>query len=77
MINVYTKAVIEINENQWFMLYEEESKNILIEPQQSSGFYTVVDILVVADSKEELDQYILENKLSSVILENKYYQPPV
>jgi hypothetical protein len=31
MINVYTKAVIEITKNQWVMLYEEESKNILIE----------------------------------------------
>jgi len=63
MINVYTKAVIEITENQWVMLYEEESKNILIEPQQSSGFYTAVDILVVADSKEELDQFITDSNL--------------
>jgi len=63
MINVYTKAVIEITENQWVMLYEEESKNILIEPQQSSGFYTAVDILVVADSKEECEQFIADSNL--------------
>jgi hypothetical protein len=63
MINVYTKAVIEVTQEQWVMLYEEESKKILLEPQQASGFYTAVDVLVVADTKEELDQYIAVNGL--------------
>jgi hypothetical protein len=64
MINVYTKAVIEVTQEQWVLLYEEESKKILLEPQQASGFYTAVDVLVVADTEEELNQYIVDNGLS-------------
>jgi hypothetical protein len=64
MTNVYTKAVIEVTQEQWVLLYEEESKKILLEPQQASGFYTAVDVLAVADTKEELDQYIGDNGLS-------------
>ena len=63
MINVYSKALIEVTQDRWAMLYEQESKNITMEPQQASGFYNVVDVLVVADTKEELDQYIVDNEL--------------
>lgn len=63
MINVYSKALIEVTQDKWAMLYEEESKHITMEPQQASGFYNVVDVLVVADTKEELEQYIIDNGL--------------
>jgi hypothetical protein len=63
MINVYKRAVIDVSEDQWIMLYNEENKNILIEPQKCSGSHTCANNLVVADTKEELDQYILNNQL--------------
>lgn len=63
MINIYSKALIEVTRDQWTMLYEEESKNITMVPQQASGFYNAVDTLVVADTKQELEQYIVDNNL--------------
>lgn len=63
MIHTYTKAVIEVNQHKWVLLYEEASKNILMEPQQAAGFYTVVDVLVVADTQAELYQYIQDHGL--------------
>ena len=63
MTTVYSKALIGVTQDQWVMLYEEASKIITMEPQQASGTYNVVDVLVVADTKEELDQYIVDNGL--------------
>jgi hypothetical protein len=62
-MNIYTKALIEVTSDQWAMLYEEKSKIVLLEPQQASGLYTAVDMLVVADTKEELEQYIADHEL--------------
>ena len=66
MICTYTKAIIELNENQWALLYEENTKNILMDPQQAAGFYAVADVLVVADTKEELEQYIQDHGLIEI-----------
>jgi hypothetical protein len=63
MINVYSKAAVEVDQDKWILLYEESSKEILTEPQQCGGLWTVVETLVVADTKEELDQYIVDNGL--------------
>jgi hypothetical protein len=63
MINVYKWAVIDVTEDQWVMLYNDETKEILVEPQKCSGSYTCANTLVVADTKEELEQYIIDNKL--------------
>jgi len=63
MINVYKWAVIETTQDQWIMMYDDETKNILLEPSQCSGSHTCAITLVVADTKEELDQYIVDNHL--------------
>ena len=63
MINIYKWAVIDVTEDQWVMLYDEETKEILDKPQQCSGSHTCASTLVVADTKEELDQYIVDNGL--------------
>jgi len=63
MINVYKWAVIETTQDQWIMMYDDETKIILVNPQQCSGSHTCAITLVVADSKEELDQYIVNNEL--------------
>lgn len=62
-MNAYTKALIEVTPDQWVMLYEQQSKIITMEPQQAAGFYNAVDVLVVADTHEELNQYIADNAL--------------
>lgn len=63
MINVYKWAVIETTQDEWVMMYDDATKIILIEPQQCSGSHTCAITLVVADTKEELDQYIVDNGL--------------
>lgn len=63
MINIYKWAVIDVTEDQWVMLYSEETKEILVTPNKCSGSHTCADTLVVADTKEELEQYITDNKL--------------
>ena len=63
MMNVYKWAVIDVTQDQWIVLYNDETKEILVEPQQCSGSYTCANTLVVADTKEELDQYIVDNEL--------------
>lgn len=63
MINVYKWAVIDVTEDQWVMLYNEETKEILVEPQQCSGSHTCANTLVIADTIEELEEYIAENGL--------------
>ena len=63
MMNVDKWAVIETTQDQWIMMYDDETKKILMEPQQCSGSYTCAITLVVADTKEELDQYIVDHAL--------------
>ena len=54
---------VETDQNQWWLVYEETSKNIIVEPQQCSGSTSGPLTMVVADTKEELDQFIVENGL--------------
>jgi hypothetical protein len=63
MLNVYKWAVIETKQEEWIMFYDEDTKIIAMEPQQCSGSHTCAITLVVADTKEELDQYIIDNNL--------------
>jgi molybdopterin biosynthesis enzyme MoaB len=63
MMNVYKWAVIETTQDEWIMMYDDETKKIIMEPLQCSGSHTCAITLVVADTKEELEQYILEHGL--------------
>ena len=51
------------NEDQWWMIYEVETKKIMIEPQQCSGYTSSPLTMVISDSKEELEQYIMDFNL--------------
>ena len=51
------------NDDQWWIIYDSLTKKILVEPQQCSGYTSSPFTIAVADSKEELEQYILENLL--------------
>lgn len=64
MMNVYKNPKnIETDQNQWWFIYNETDKNIIIEPMECSGATSSPYTMVVADTKEELDQYILDNGL--------------
>ena len=51
------------NDDQWWIIYDSLTKKILVEPQQCSGYTSSPFTIAVADSKEELEQYILDNEL--------------
>ena len=75
MINVYSKAAVEVDQDKWILLYQESSKEIVMEPQQCGGLWTVVETLVVADTKEELDQYIQDHGLIANALDLEGFEP--
>jgi hypothetical protein len=45
------------------MIYDAISKQIVVEPMQCSGYTSSPLTIVVADTKEECDQYIADNEL--------------
>lgn len=64
MINVYKNPKnIETNQIIWWFIFDETNKNIILEPQQCSGSTTGPYTMVVADTEEELIQYITDNVL--------------
>lgn len=63
-MNVYKDPKnVETNQDQWWFVYEEPSKNVIVEPQQCSGYTSGPHTMVIADTKEECDQYIADNNL--------------
>jgi len=54
---------ISTNETEWWMIYNAVTNNIIVPPQQCAGGTSSPFTMVIADSKEELDQYIIDNKL--------------
>jgi hypothetical protein len=60
--NIYT------NQAQWWFAYDVSNNTITITPLQSCGYISGRLALVIADTKEELDQYIVDNGL---------YFPPI
>jgi hypothetical protein len=75
MIRIYTNQVsdnqevipfpseVETTEKDWWMIYDADTKVIAIEPLQCSGYTSGPLTMVISDTKEELDQYIIDNKL--------------
>jgi hypothetical protein len=66
MINSYQQPQnFDIPDNVWWMVYEDDSKEILsgIRKPQERGCITSPLILLTADTKEELEQYIQDNGL--------------
>jgi hypothetical protein len=64
MINTFNNPKnVETNQNQWWFVYDETNKNIVVEPQRCSGSTSGPYTMVVADTEEELNQFIVENGL--------------
>lgn len=63
MIHIHQqpKDVQTTGETWWFVF--DDDKNIIISPFQCSGYTSSPHTIVVADSKEECDQYIADNEL--------------
>jgi hypothetical protein len=56
------------NQNDWWMIYDNDTKNIIIEPQQCSGYTSSPFTMVVSNDLENIEQYIINNNIN--LLEN-------
>lgn len=66
MINIHTQpSNLLTTENDWWFIFSED-KRIVVEPLQCSGGTTSPHTMVVADTLEELEQYIIDNALVSL-----------
>ena len=54
---------VSTNETEWWMIYDAATLEVIIPPQQCSGGTSSPYTMAVADAREELDQYIIDNKL--------------
>jgi hypothetical protein len=45
-------------DQDWWMIYDSETKIILAEPQQCTGYTSSPFTMVISDTKEELQEYI-------------------
>ena len=54
---------IETTEQDWWMIYDVETLDVVVKPQQCSGLTSSPLTMVVADTEEELEQYIIDNDL--------------
>lgn len=65
MIKVYTElnTTEPTKNNEWWMAYDQITKKIIFSPRQGDGFVVSPFTLVTAFTKEELDQYIIDNNL--------------
>jgi hypothetical protein len=63
MITICNNTVVTIDENEWVFIYDADTKEILMSPQQCSGTYNCAQLLVVTGTLEELNLYIMDNNL--------------
>jgi len=54
---------IETTQEQWWIIYNDETKTVLEGPLQCSGYTSSTHIMVIGETEEELLTYIEENDL--------------
>ena len=59
------------NETDWWIIYNANTNEVIIPPQQCSGKTSSPYTMAVADTEEELNQYILDNGLILPVWESE------
>ena len=54
---------VHTTELDWWMIYDADTKVITIQPVQCSGYTSSPLTMVIADTEEKLEQYVIDNKL--------------
>jgi len=54
---------VHTTELDWWMIYDADTKVITIQPIQCSGYTSSPLTMVIADTEEELEQYIADHAL--------------
>ena len=58
---------VHTTDQEWWMIYDADTKVIVIEPLQCSGYTSSPFTMVIADTREELEQYITDHGLTAQI----------
>jgi len=58
---------IETTQEQWWIIYNDETKTVLLGPLQCSGYTSSPHVMVIGDTEKELLTYIEENDLIILI----------
>jgi hypothetical protein len=62
---------ISTNETEWWMIYDALTNKVIIPPLQCAGGTSSPYTMVIADTEEELNQYILDNGLILPVWESE------
>lgn len=54
---------VNTTETEWWMIYDANTFQVIIPPQQCSGGTSSPFTMVIAETREELEQYIQDNNL--------------
>jgi hypothetical protein len=60
---------IPTNETEWWMIYDAINNNVIIPPQQCAGGTSSPFTMVIADTEDELNEYIINNNLTLPVKE--------
>jgi hypothetical protein len=55
---------VSTNETEWWMIYDANTLQVIIPPQQCSGGTSSPYTMAISDTREELEQYIQDNGLN-------------
>jgi len=54
---------VHSTEQDWWIIYDADNKIIVVEPLQCAGYTSSHLTMVIADTQEELEQYIQDHGL--------------
>lgn len=54
---------VQTNASEWWFIYNADTKLVIEEPQQCSGFTTSPLTMVISDSESDIYKYIEDNNL--------------
>ena len=55
---------IETTQDQWWMVYNESAQTVSAGPLQCSGITTSPDVMIIADTEEEVLEFIEQEGLA-------------
>lgn len=73
---ISTVSEIQTTEQDWWFIYDADTKEGLSDPMQCKGFTSSPLTMIVSDSKEEIEQYITDNNITIKYSRKSNAPPP-
>jgi hypothetical protein len=64
MQTVTAPGNFNLTENQWWFIFNDASKLVIVKPRQGVGKISSPHTLVICDTKEDCESFITENNLT-------------